>query len=238
MIETTSLVILGASAFGEVASLIRDINDAAQRPVYEVIALLDDNAETHGSTVHGVHVSGQLSNWLDYPDAKFVFLIGSHRSRVIRRDIVTRLGIPRDRFVTLVHPTANVFGGASIGVGCLLYSGTVIFNDTAIEDFVLVLPNSVIGAFGTIAEFSLIASSVSVGSNVRIGPCVHIGAGAAVNEGVVLGAGSQVAMAGFCARNLPDGAFCIGNPAQAVSKIDIPEALAETWRNHPCREKA
>lgn len=231
----TQLVILGASAFGEAASLLRDINAASEEPRYEVVALLDDNVDAHGTTVHGVRVAGSLAAWSDYADAKFVFLIGSHRSRVIRRDILARLAIPRERFVTLVHPTANLFGGVTLGVGCLIYSGAVVFNDTSIEDFVLVLPNSVIGAFGTVATCSLIASSVSIGSNVRVGPCVHIGAGAVVNEGIELGAGAQVAMASFCVRSLPNGVFCMGNPAQALSKIDIPDALAETWRTHHCR---
>ncbi len=237
MSAPTQLVVLGASAYGEAASLIRDINAAQDDPVFEVVALLDDNTEAHGTSVHGVSVAGGLDLWTDYPGAQFVFLIGSHRSRVIRRDILARLKIPRERFATLVHPTANLFGGVSIGAGSLLYSGSVVFNDTVLEDFVLVLPNSVIGAHGTVAEYSLIASSVSIGSGVRIGPCVHVGAGAVVNEGIELGAGSQVAMAAFCVRNLPDGVFCMGNPAQALSKMDIPEALAESWRSHPCRVK-
>jgi sugar O-acyltransferase (sialic acid O-acetyltransferase NeuD family) len=234
---TIPLVILGASAFGEAASLLRDINAGRTVDAFRVVAILDDDTTTHGTTVHDAPVVGALERWVDFPDASFVFLIGSHRTRVVRRSILSRLGIPTERFVSLIHPAAVLFEGAQVGAGCLIYSGAVIFNDTILEDFVLVLPNSVVGAACTIAECALIASSVSIGSGVRIGPCSHIGAGAVINEGIELGAGSQVAMASFVVRPLPDGAFCMGNPAQSLTKIEIPRELSDLWRNHPSRSQ-
>lgn len=234
----TRLVVLGASAYGEAGSLIRDINAASAAPAHEVVALLDDDPALHGTQVHGVEVVGGLDRWVEFPDAGLVFLIGSHRSRILRRALLQRLAIPTERFVTLVHPSAVLFEGARVGRGCLLYSGVVVFNDTALEDFVLVLPNSVIGAKSIVAECALVASSVSMGSGVRVGPCSHVGAGAVVAEGIELGAGSQVAMASFVVRPLADGVMCMGNPAQALSRTAIPEELAALWRDHPCRAHA
>ena len=169
MLEPAQLVVLGASAFGEAASLLRDINASEGGPRYKVVALLDDNDGLHGTEIQGVPVAGGLDRWADYPGSSFVFLIGSHRSRIQRRSILQRLNIPRERFATLIHPTAVVFEGAQIGRGCLLYSGVVVFNDSVLEDFVLILPNSVVGAHCTVAT-SLPSRSVmamSITSDLR-----------------------------------------------------------------------
>ena len=86
------LVIIGAGyGFWETNELIRDINE--REPKYRVVALLDDNTETHGRVIDGVSVAGGTDKAINYPDAGFVFCIGSKDTRDKRKSIIDRIGI-------------------------------------------------------------------------------------------------------------------------------------------------
>lgn len=229
------LVVLGATAFGEIVTILHDINTTSREVQYEVVALLDDDPEMHGQVIHGVPVKGNLASWRKYSNSSFVFLIGSHRNRLVRRKILQRIGIPRERFVTLIHPSAKLFAGTKVGRGCIIHPGVVIFNDTIVEDFVLLLPNSVIGAYCTVCEGALITTLVSTGSATTIGPYAHVGSGAVIGENIEIGAACQVAMGSFVGKSIESGVTCLGNPARTICKLEVPNDLLEEWKSKPCR---
>jgi len=67
------LVIIGGSlAYWEISELINDINE--QKPSYEVIGILDDNAALQGLKYHQHVVDGPIDKAKEYPaDVKFIF---------------------------------------------------------------------------------------------------------------------------------------------------------------------
>ncbi len=83
--ELQKIVFLGAStAVQEVTEIIKAINK--QSPTYDVIAILDDNRDTHGKVIRGIKVLGDLSMVHDFDkDIKFIFGIGSLRTRLLRQ---------------------------------------------------------------------------------------------------------------------------------------------------------
>lgn len=227
----TDLVILGASAFPELGELIGDINAAGG--ALRVRAILDDDSSRLGSIVEGVPVTGGLSQVTEHADAKFVFAIGSQRTQLKRRAILDRLGLPPQRFATLVHPAAKVYGSARLGHGVVVHYGTVIGNGAWLDDFSLVLWNGVIGADNRLGEGCMLASHVTTNSKVAIGSYAFIGAGAVIGDALGVGIGALVGMGSVVLRDVEAGVSVLGNPARAIGRADLPPELAALAESRP-----
>ncbi len=206
------LVFLGAGiAFYEIAELIHDINCVEEK--YEIIAILDDDEEKHGTTMDGVKVMGALSLAKDFPEeVSFVFGIGSRYTRKERRKIIDTLGIDISRFETLVHPRAKVYRSAHIGHGCILHVGSVVGANTCLGDFVIVTYNSVIGAHTILEDYVMIGSSVTVLNYVHISEGAFLGVGVCVADRIKIGKYAVIGMTSFVAKNIKDGGLVIGVP--------------------------
>lgn len=227
-----SLIFLGATAVPEVAELVRDIN--AERdghdPAFEMIGILDDNPDLAGTSIEGLAVLGPLESVSDYPDAHFVFCVGSHHTRILRYEILRRLGLPDERYATLVHPRAKVYRSASLGVGSILHCGSVVGNGTHVGRWVVVLWNSVIGAANTVGDGALIASNVTTNAGAKIGSFSFIGAASAVADGVEVGPGAMLGMGGLALRDIPVGAFQFGSPSKIIGQSEVPAELCQAWK--------
>ena len=218
------LVVIGATAFLEIKTIIDDINNIS--PKYEVIGILDDNLDIQSQEIGGVPVLGTLLDVNKFPEeVNFVFAIGSYKSRILRYNILKKLQLRRERFETIIHPSVKIYSSSILGYGCVIHPNVVIFNNTIIEDFVFVLPNTIIGAYNHIYEGALITSLVSTTVNVKVGPYSHIGTGSIIAEGKKVGAGAQVAMGSQVFRNIPNGVFSFGNPAKFLGKEDVPDEI-------------
>ncbi len=224
---TKRLVFLGATPFPEIVEIVRDINRI--QPTYQITAILDDNPSLHGTAIEGVTVLGPLAMCHDYPNVEFVFGIGSHRLRLVRHDILRRLGLPRERYATLIHPSAKIYSTARVGQGCIIFPGAVIFCDSVIEDFVQVLANTVVGPENYICEGALLTSLVSLTSKVIVGHYSHVGMFSAIGPGVRIGAGAQIAMGSVVLRDVPPGVFQMGMPPKILRRETVAPEIMERW---------
>jgi sugar O-acyltransferase (sialic acid O-acetyltransferase NeuD family) len=219
------LLFLGAStAFLEIGEIIHDINRV--EPRHEIIGLLDDDAGRHGQTVEGVSVLGPLDMAHKYPDADLVFGIGSYNTRLQRHAIIERLGLPDERFISLVHPLAKVYPSASVGPGSIIHAGTVLANDVRLDGFNVVTFGALLGPYTHLCRFAMVTSLAVVLSRVELGPGSFVGAGSCIQDGVRVGAGALIGMAAAVYRNVDQGAVVLGNPARAAYRVRVPAELA------------
>ena len=224
------LVFLGAStAFSEISEVVYDINKEEER--YEIIAVLDDNKQLHGSTLGNIPVAGDLDLARQYSEAQFVFGIGSFRTRLVRYDILKRLNLPDERFVTLIHPRAKIYPSAKIGSGCIVHSGVVIGNDVMLKPFSIVTFNSVIGPYSKIGRCAMVTTMVIVLSEVQIGACAFIGVGSCLAEQIKIGPGAMICMGTTVFRDVGPGAFVLGNPARVLYSVKVPTELMVGWES-------
>jgi sugar O-acyltransferase (sialic acid O-acetyltransferase NeuD family) len=214
-------VVLGASAFPKIAEILRAFPDV------RVDTLLDDDPRFEGASVAGVPVRGPLTAVHDAPlrDHAVIFAIGSWRTRLARFDIVRRLAVPRERWLSLVHPGAQVFDGVRVGAGCIVHAGAVVLSGSVLDDFVILSPHALIGDDNHLGEGALVGGNATTTAGAKIGPYVHLGAASCVGEGVSVGAGAQVGIGSVVLRDVPPGAFVLGNPARVAERFEVPEAL-------------
>ena len=214
------IVFISASTgFYEAIAIIDAMNAVELR--YKVIAILDDNPETHGKIMRGVTVVGALDLAKNYTDAYFIFGIGSMKTRLIREQILKKLDIDTSRFISIIHPTAVIDSSAKIGNGCIIHPGACIGNDVVIEPFVTIAVNSAIAPYVHINSFSMITSLVVILSYAKIGKSVFIASCSCITENVEIGNGSMIGAGTVVSRNIDKGSFFLGNPGRLISKIEF-----------------
>jgi sugar O-acyltransferase (sialic acid O-acetyltransferase NeuD family) len=210
------LIIVGA------AGNCLDIADAvvAQRDSgrddFAIAGFLDDDPARQGQTVAGFPVLGPISAAANFPNAVFVCGIGSPKSFQSKSELIARIGMPAERFATLVHPAASVSRSALLGPGTVILGNTTICSSVRIGAHVMMLPNCVVGHDTIINDYCIFAAGVTVSGMVTIARGCYIGAGSTVREGVSIGEGALVGMGAVAVRDVAAGAWVAGNPARLL----------------------
>lgn len=185
---------------------------------YRIAAILSDTP-AHAPAYCGtpVHRLDQASR---FADCAFLFLIGSEQSFPRRRAMIDALGVPDQRFATLVDPRAVVSRLATLGAGTVLSSGVTITANAVLENHVLVLPQTVIHHDVRIGDCSIIGSHVTIAGGVQIGARCYIGSASAIRNGVSIGDGALIGLGANVVKDVPPGAVMVGNPARALPARD------------------
>ena len=211
------LLLVGAGGFArETLELIRALN--RRDPTWNVLGLLDDDERRHGEQVHGVSVIGPSAAAHDYPEAMVVCSVASPRDPLRRLRLVAGLGLPEERYATLVHPAAVVPESASIGPGSVLHATTVLTADVALGAHVAVMPAVVLTHDVRVEDGVTFGAGVNCAGSVVVERGAYIGSGALLREGIVVGAGSTVGMGAVVTRSVPPGDVWVGVPAAPLDR--------------------
>lgn len=224
---TVDLLIAGAGGFArETAAAVRAVcaarSAAGLGPPWRLLGFLDDNPALHGTHRSGLPILGGLSSLDRYPDAQVVVCVGSPRDYGVRARIVARLGLAAGRYATVVHPSASVGAGCTVGPGSVLLAQTVLTADVTVGAHVAVMPQVVLTHDDVVEAYVTIASGVRLGGGVRLAAGCYVGAGALVREGVTVGEGALVGMGSVVLRDVPPGEVWAGNPARRLRPADLP----------------
>lgn len=219
MSGTSRIVILTAGGTArDVVSIIESINNTS-RQVYDVIGFLDDSAHNQGAEFFGKPVFGKLEDWKNFSaDVRFVNALGSPKTFRARPERIRQLGIPARRFVSIIHPSAVVSKGTTIGAGSIIYPNVVLMSRVRVGRHVIILPNSTINHDTTIGDFSIIASGVHVGGAVKVGQCCYLGMATSVIQGISVGSRTMVGMGSVLIRSVGRDQVVVGNPARPIQK--------------------
>lgn len=217
------LVLVGAGGSGrEAVEVVRAIGAARPSSAWHLRGFLDDGAALQGRGVGGVPVLGPLDLAHELPDVSFTLCTGSPANPASRCHVARRLGLPRERYASVVHPSAVLPGTPQIGVGCLLQAGVVATVDVAIGDHVLVMPGAVFTHDDVLEDFVTVGAGVRLAGGVRVGAGAYLGSGVLVREGVTIGAGALIGMGSVVLRDVPPGEIWCGNPARRLRPSNRP----------------
>jgi sugar O-acyltransferase (sialic acid O-acetyltransferase NeuD family) len=193
---------------------------------WEPVGVLDDRPSLVDSEVDGVPVLGASALVHDHPNVKVVVCVANAHRAAGRRTVVRRLGLPSDRFATVVHPHASLAPGVELGVGTVLLAGVVITAPQRIGAHVLAMPQVLLTHDDEVADFVTMAGRVALAGGVRVGEAAYLGSGALVREGVHIGAEAVIGMGAVVLNDVPRGQTWVGLPARVLSTPSMPRLEA------------
>ena len=211
------LVIVGAGGTSrEVADAVDAINRQEQR--WNLLGFLDDDAEKQGKSIDGIPVLGTIAAASRY-DAQFLIGIASWRNPEARPAIVARLGLPRQRYATIIHPSAQISSHAVIGMGTAVLQNVVITPGTVIGDHILILQNVTMAHDQMVEDYVTIASCATIAGLVKLRAGCYLGAGCTIMNGITVNARSLVAVGAVVMNDVPTGRTVAGHPARLLPDL-------------------
>lgn len=212
----TKIIILGGEGNGGViASCIDDNRMRFGDETYEMAGWLNDFVED-GTEVNGYPVLGNLKDWDRFSSDEYQFMWAVHviGRGPMRERLFNDLGIPRDRFATIIHKSAFVAPNAILEPGAFVMANTYVGPATRLGQCTLVMANCVVGHNDTIGPFNHISAGAIVSSYITTGKFVDICLGTKVIEKVKMGDYSVAGAAAMVLKDVPAKEVHVGNPAQ------------------------
>ena len=223
---TIPLILLGYGGnVVDIIDMVDDLNDAAgsSEPRYDVLGFLDPRDELQGQTRNGLPVLGRLpdaARYVEkYPDVRFTTWIGRVETFHLRPERIASLGVPTERFETIVHPTSYISRRAKVGRGALIFQQCTVSNQAAIGDHVVVLPQTVISHDCVMGDYAVATSACIVGSEAKVGRNAYLGTGCSMLPGVTIGEGSLVGVGAVVLRDVEPNKVVVGNPARVLRDV-------------------
>ena len=212
------VVILGGSGIGMIAASIID-----KIGIAEVVGFLNDiiPVGTEIGKYRKIKVVGKTADVFSYIEdgcQVFIAYVGLTNEKKTYEKVVS-LGIPEEKLINIVDPTAIIPEGyCQMGKGVLFAPLSQLSPDTTLSDNCILLANSFVGHDSFLDRFAHLATNAVVGANVHVGKAVHIGSNATIREKVRIGDYSLVGAGSVVLDDIPENSVVVGNPARILRK--------------------
>ena len=212
MTERLPLYVFGASGHGKV---VADAALASHR--FAVRGFLDDDPSRHGQVLLGLPVEGGLDAIQGRQGLVAVALgVGSNAARLA---VFSRLIAAGHTVVTVVHPSAVVAAGVTLGDGTFVAPLAVVHTDARLGRACIVNTGAVVEHDDVLGDGVHVSPNAALGGDVTLGDEVHVGLGAVVLPGITVGARSTVGAGACVTHSVEAGATVAGVPARPLRRL-------------------
>lgn len=188
------------------------------RKKWHVLGFIDDDPSLCGRGSCGAKVLGGKEILNKYPEAQVLAVPGNPDNYLKRCHIIENLDIDPGRFVTIIHPGADISPDAKIGHNTIVMANVVISPGVSVGNHCVILPNTVISHESAIGDYSLLGSNVSISGSVKIGHTCYVGSGSRLKDGISIGEKSLIGLGSNVISDIGKGLVSAGNPARIIRK--------------------
>jgi sugar O-acyltransferase (sialic acid O-acetyltransferase NeuD family) len=213
MLKREKIFVFGASGHAKVV-----IDMIEHQGLYMITFLVDDDPDMKGVEVYGYSVIGgkeALLAWRGELSCGIV-AIGSNSARMKVAKWLAEHGFG---LVTVVHPSAQLARGVTVGLGSVIMAGAVINSDARIADNVIINTKASIDHDCHVKDGVHIAPGALLCGNVTVGEGSFVCAGATVTPNLKIGEHSVIGAGSTVIRDVPDGVTVVGSPARIIRHL-------------------
>ena len=208
-----NIVIIGSS--GHAGVVIDAIERAAK---YRIVGIID-SFKAPGDSCLGYPVLGSealLPGILAQHDVfGGIVAIGDNWTRY---KMVTRIrsAVPDFRFVTAIHPSAEVALRARVGDGSVLLAGATVCASATVGEFCILNTRSSLDHDGVMGSYASLAPAATTGGRVTIKPFAAVMLGANIIDSVSIGEHAVIGVGSIVLQDIPDLVVAYGQPARII----------------------
>ncbi|TEB14258.1 putative acetyltransferase EpsM [Pelotomaculum sp. FP] len=208
------VLILGGKGNGTtIANAMVDANRRGYNE-FKFYGYLNDGEEK-GSFIEEYPVLDSLENIKKYFDEYyFINTILRIDGNIERINKIESLGIPNNRLVTFVHPTAYIAPNVKLYPGVVIMPNVSISSNTVIGKNSIVMVGATIGHDNEIGDYFHAAAQACVGAYLKVGKGVHIGLNSSIREHLTIGNNATIGMGTVLTKNVGENEIWIGNPCR------------------------
>jgi acetyltransferase EpsM len=206
------LVVIGEGGHSKVIrELIRSKSD------YKIVAILDDKYDEL-TVINDIYIgpissAHLLLNRMNH--LKFVIAIGNNE---VRKLIVSKLGLSKGNYISLIHDTAIISTSASIGDGTVIMAGTIVNADAVIGDHAIINSGAIVEHDNQLGDYVHVAPKAALTGSVIAEEGAMIGAGATVIPGKKIGEWAVIGAGATVISDIPSYSTAVGTPARLIAR--------------------
>ncbi|CAK0752012.1 PglD_N domain-containing protein [Gammaproteobacteria bacterium] len=207
------LLILGASGHGKVAA-----NCAYTSGKWSSLVFFDDRwPELISCGMWSVAGRGDDLFKIAQPDDQVFVAIGNSTTRLDWLHQFQNFGLT---IATIIHPSAIVSQGVSIGVGSLIVAGGVVNVGCKIGCGCIVNTGATVDHDCVLEDGVHVCPGVNLAGEVHVGRKSWIGIGSSVIQCIRIGSGVTIGAGAVVLNHVEDGLTVVGVPARPIIRKD------------------
>ncbi len=158
----------------------------------------------------------QLDHW--HPIGWEEYVIGFSGSQMMPLLRQLREKYPTMFFDPLVHKTAILQRGATLGVGAILNAGAIVGSWARIGNHTILNRGSSVGHDCQIGSYCFLSPAATLASHVTLGVNVKVGTNATILPDVTVGDDAVIGAGAVVLEDVPAGATVVGVPAKELHR--------------------
>jgi sugar O-acyltransferase (sialic acid O-acetyltransferase NeuD family) len=182
---------------------------------FHFLGFIDDVKEKQGKNPLGFEVFNREA-FTKFKNAKVLAVPGGPSTFREKANNITSLKLEKERFVTIIHPSAIISDLSIIGKNTLIMAGVVITSNAKIGDHNVILPNTVIHHDVTVGDYNFIGANVVVSGTCCIGKNCFIGSGSNISNNINIANGTLVGIGTTLLKSTTEGQPVVGNPGKPI----------------------
>lgn len=212
------IVILGAGGDGLViAEAVLQLAKCGN--AMEIVGFLDD-AFPSGGRFEGWPVHGALDDWAKLEgEIQFVPALQKVGDMLRRSERIDQLGIPAERWATVIHPQAMISSSARIGRGVYVAAFCSVQPRCLVEDFASLRAGAALGHDAVVSRHAYVGPNAVMCGRSLLGVGAHLGPGAVLLDGRSIGDFSIAGINSAITKNVHPLTIMMGNPAKKIGPV-------------------